>query len=110
MYAKYKEKGLRILGFPCNQFMGQEPLCSVDLKEYAKKNGIEWDMFDKIDVNGNNTIPLYNYLKSKQGGFILNAIKWNFTTFLVNKEGIPVARHGPTTDLGPFDKEVSALL
>lgn len=88
LYAKYKDAdpGLRILGFPCNQFK-QEPGCATDIKEFIKKNNVEWDVFDKILVNGNNAHPLFVWLKAKQPGFLMNAIKWNFTKFLVNSEG-----------------------
>ena len=110
LYAKHKEAGLRILGFPCGQFMNQEPGCSVDIKEFIKKNGVEWDVFEKINVNGKDAAPLYNFLKAKQSGFLLSGIKWNFTKFLVNKEGVPVARYAPTTDPIAIEKEILPLL
>jgi len=109
IYAKYKDQGLRILGFPCSQFMNQEPGCSVDIKEFIKKNNVEWDVFEKINVNGNDAHPLYNYLKTKQGGFLVNAIKWNFTKFLINKEGIATARFSPSTEPNSIDKDIQAL-
>jgi glutathione peroxidase len=90
---KYRDKGLRILGFPCNQFGGQEPGDADTICSFADKNKVKFDMFDKIDVNGDNAHPLWKYLKSKQGGLLLDAIKWNFTKFIVNKEGKPVERH-----------------
>lgn len=110
IYAKYKDEGLRILGFPCSQFMNQEPGCSVDIKEFIKKNNVEWDVFEKINVNGNDAHPLYNFLKTKQGGFLVSAIKWNFTKFLINKEGIPTARFSPSTEPNSIDKDIQALL
>lgn len=90
--------GLRILAFPCNQFGSQEPGTNEEIKAFAAKYGVEFDMFDKVDVNGKNAHPLYDYLKSKQGGTLGNFIKWNFTKFVTNKEGIPVARFAPTDD------------
>ena len=119
MYEKYSEAaGLRILAFPCNQFGGQEPGTEAEIKEFATgKYNVTFDMFSKINVNGAETHPLWVYLKvltrllilyipitdlkplqAKQGGFLMDAIKWNFTKFVVNKEGQPVARFGPTDD------------
>lgn len=109
LYAKYKDAGLRILGFPCNQFK-QEPGCATDIKEFIKKNNVEWDVFDKVLVNGANAHPLYVFLKAKQAGFLMNAIKWNFTKFLVNKEGLPIARYGPTTSAAAIEKDLKELL
>ena len=110
LYSKYRNEGLAILGFPCNQFGHQEPGCDVDIKEFMKKNDVEWDMFGKIEVNGDNAIPLYNWLKSKAGGTLIDAIKWNFTKFLINKEGVPVARFAPNKSPMEFEKEIKAEL
>jgi glutathione peroxidase-family protein len=111
VYDKYRERGLRILAFPCNQFNGQEPGCDADIKEFAKKKKVEYDMFSKIDVNGNSAIPLYKYLKEKQGGFLwMNGIKWNFSKFLVNKQGVPVSRYAPTTAPTSIEKDIEAEL
>lgn len=110
LYAKYKDQGLAILGFPCNQFGHQEPGCDVDIKEFIKKNGVEWDMFGKIDVNGDNAIPLYQYLKNQQGGFMFDAIKWNFTKFLINRQGLPIGRYAPNKDPLDFEEEIKAEL
>lgn len=110
LYSKYKEQNLAILGFPCNQFGHQEPGCEVDIKEFIKKNNVEWDMFAKVDVNGDDAIPLYHWLKSKAGGTLIDAIKWNFTKFLISKEGIPVARYAPNKNPLDFEKEIKAEL
>lgn len=92
-------KGLRILAFPCNQFNSQEPKSNAEIKEFAQgKYGAKFDLFAKINVNGDDAIPLYKFLKIKQKGTFGNRIKWNFTKFIVNKEGIPVKRYSPTTD------------
>ena len=93
-------EGLRILAFPCNQFARQEPGSNVEIQEFATKKGIEFDhqgfdLFSKIDVNGCNAHPLWNYLKKSQSGTITNGIKWNFSKFVINKEGKPVARFSP---------------
>ncbi|KAK9872382.1 hypothetical protein WA026_017842 [Henosepilachna vigintioctopunctata] len=90
-------KGLKILGFPCNQFGSQEPGGSDEICEFAKRRKVKFDMFDKVDVNGNDAHPLWKYLKHKQGGLLIDSIKWNFTKFIIDKNGIPVERHGPNT-------------
>ena len=89
---------MRILAFPCNQFGSQEPGTNEEIKAFVGKYGVQFDMFDKIDVNGNAAHPLYEYLKSKQGGTLGNFIKWNFTKFVIDKEGQPIARFAPTDD------------
>ncbi|XP_069681351.1 uncharacterized protein [Periplaneta americana] len=99
LHDKYaEEKGLRILAFPCNQFNGQEPGDSEEIVCFARKKNANFDMFEKIDVNGNNASPLWKYLKHKQGGTLGDFIKWNFTKFIVDKNGQPVERHGPNVD------------
>ena len=110
LYTKYKDQGLAILGFPCNQFGHQEPGCDVDIKEFMKKNNVEWDMFAKVDVNGDNAIPLYSWLKHKAPGTLFDAIKWNFTKFLISKEGLPVARYAPNKSPLEFENELKAEL
>lgn len=105
LQALYEElaesKGLRILAFPCNQFGSQEPGTNEEIKKtVTEKYGVTFDMFSKIDVNGSNADPLWNYLKMKKGGTLGDFIKWNFTKFLIDKQGIPVQRYAPTVD--PF--------
>lgn len=109
LHSKYSDQGLAILGFPSNSF-AQEPGCSVDLKEYKKKNNVEWDMFAKIDVNGDKADPLYQWLKTKCGGTLIDAIKWNFTKFLVNKKGEPVARFAPNKPPMELEADIKAEL
>jgi len=89
---------LAILGFPCNQFGGQEPGTPQEIKDFIAQYGVQFDMFAKIKVNGDDADPLWNYLKSKQGGLLGNFIKWNFTKFLVDTNGVPVARYSPKTN------------
>lgn len=99
LYKKYAEAaGLRILAFPCNQFGGQEPGTDAEIKEFAAARGATFDMFSKIEVNGANTHPLFVFLKAKQGGLLGNFIKWNFTKFVIDKNGVPVARFAPLDD------------
>ncbi|KAK9736342.1 Glutathione peroxidase [Popillia japonica] len=93
-----ESKGLKILGFPCNQFGGQEPGDAKEICSFVEKKNVKFDMFEKINVNGNNAHPLYVYLKHKQGGTLGDFIKWNFTKFIIDKNGQPVERHGPSTN------------
>ena len=93
---RYIEQGLRILAFPCNQFGSQEPGSNDEIKAFAENKKVNFDMFSKIYVNGAGTHPLYIYLKHKQSGLFTNDIKWNFSKFLCNREGIPVKRYSPT--------------
>ena len=111
LHAKYAEsKGLRILAFPCNQFGSQEPWPEAEIKKFATdKYGVQFDMFSKINVNGSEAHPLFKYLKHKQGGTLGDFIKWNFTKFLVNKEGIPVKRFAPNNDPNSIEKDFEKL-
>lgn len=98
LYKAFSEsKGLRILAFPCNQFAGQEPGDNGQICQFFQSKNLKFDLFEKIDVNGKNAHPLWNYLKYKQGGLLLDAIKWNFTKFIIDKNGQPVERFGPNT-------------
>jgi len=91
-----ESRGLRILGFPCNQFGSQEPGTNAEVKEFAQgKYGAQFDLFSKIKVNGNDADPLWKYLKMKQGGTFGDFIKWNFSKFLIDKNGQVVKRYGP---------------
>ena len=98
LYTKYGEShGLRILGFPCNQFGSQEPGDSATICSFVRTHNVNFDMYEKINVNGDDAHPLWKYLKHKQGGTFGDFIKWNFTKFIVDKNGQPVARFGPNT-------------
>ncbi|XP_044748023.1 phospholipid hydroperoxide glutathione peroxidase-like isoform X2 [Coccinella septempunctata] len=98
LHKRYAEsKGLRILAFPCNQFARTEPGDRSNIKHYVKTLNLPFDVFDKIHVNGKDGSPLWKYLKLHQGGVLGDFIKWNFTKFIVNKEGQPVERFGPNT-------------
>ncbi|SFZ78200.1 glutathione peroxidase [Chitinimonas taiwanensis] len=112
LYARYKDKGLVILGFPCNQFGGQEPGDSEQIGAFCQKNyGVDFPIFAKVEVNGDGAHPLYQYLKSSAKGVLgTEAIKWNFTKFLINREGQVVDRYAPTTKPEELVKDIEALL
>ncbi|XP_076177415.1 glutathione peroxidase-like 1 isoform X2 [Ptiloglossa arizonensis] len=99
LYDEYADKqGLRILAFPCNQFNGQEPGGSDEICSFADRQKVKFDLFEKINVNGDNAHPLWKYLKKEKGGILGSYIKWNFTKFIADKEGKVVERHGPNVD------------
>lgn len=111
LYEKYKAQGLEILAFPCNQFGGQEPASNPDIKRFAcTRFKVEFPIFDKVDVNGPNTAPVYKFLKSSAGGFLGDVIKWNFEKFLVDKNGKVVERYPPTTSPLQIEKDIQRLL
>lgn len=111
LYKKFKDKGLVILGFPCNQFASQEPGNAEEISKFCSlKYGVTFPMFQKIDVNGNNADPLYKFLKSALPGTFGNEIKWNFTKFLIDKKGNPVNRYAPTTKPEDITADIEKLL
>jgi len=99
LYKKHKDQGLVILGFPCNQFGNQEKGSSTEIQEFCQVNyGVSFQLFEKVNVNGTDAHPLFKFLKSKlSGGIFGSKIKWNFTKFVIDKNGIPVKRFSPTT-------------
>ncbi|KAL6930614.1 probable Peroxiredoxin HYR1 [Hanseniaspora guilliermondii] len=109
---KYKDQGLVVIGFPCNQFAGQEPGSNDDIVTFCKLNyGVSFQMMDKIDVNGDKESPVYKYLKSQKSGLLgLKRIKWNFEKFLINKEGEVVSRYASTTSPESLENEIESLL
>jgi len=112
LYKSYKSKGFVVLGFPCNQFAGQEPLDEKGIENFCRVNyGISFPMFAKIDVNGNNTHPLYRTLKKEATGILgSEAIKWNFTKFLIDRNGKVIQRYAPSTPPEAIAKEIEKLL
>lgn len=111
LYKEYKDKGLVILGFPCNQFGNQEPGTEKEISEGCLINyGVSFPMFSKVEVNGENTHPIFKYLKAELKGFPGKNIKWNFTKFLIDKEGKPFKRFSPLTKPENLRKDIEALL
>jgi len=111
LYKKYNDKGLVILGFPCNQFANQEPGDEKSISEGCLLNyGVTFPMFSKIDVNGTDAHPLYKYLKSALPGFLSKRIKWNFTKFLIDSEGKPVKRFAPSTEPDKIDTYLQKII
>lgn len=111
LYKKYHEKGLEILDFPCNQFGNQAPGSNDEIHEFCTlKYKTTFDQFAKIEVNGENEIPLYTFLKSEKSGLMGNNIKWNFTKFLVDREGNVVKRYAPADTPDKIENLVKELI
>ena len=112
LYRKYKEKGFAVLGFPCNQFGRQEPGSEKEIQAFCEKNyGVTFPLFAKVNVNGPEAHPLFDYLKqSAPGALGTEPIKWNFTKFLVDRNGMPVERFAPTTKPEGLEKQIERLL
>jgi glutathione peroxidase len=111
LYRTYKDQGLVVLGFPCNQFGSQEPLSNEEMAATCKINyGVSFPLFEKIEVNGEKAHPLFKYLKSKLGGLFGRRIKWNFTKFLIDPTGRPVKRFSPVTKPEAIEPYIKALI
>ncbi|WP_423819090.1 glutathione peroxidase [Salinimicrobium sp. TIG7-5_MAKvit] len=111
LYKNYRDQGLEILGFPCNQFGKQEPGDEKSIAEGCVVNyGVTFPMFSKIEVNGDNAHPLFKYLKKELGSILGSKIKWNFTKFLIDRDGKPVKRFAPTTKPSGLEKDIKKLL
>ena len=111
LYDKYKLQGFEILDFPCNQFLSQAPGSDEEIHTFCTgRFGITFPQFAKIDVNGKNEDPLYTYLKSKKRGFCTSKIKWNFTKFLVAKDGTVLKRFAPTDTPAKIDAYIAKAL
>jgi glutathione peroxidase len=111
LQKKYGQRGFSVLGFPCNQFGRQEPGSAAQIQQFCAANyTVSFPMFDKIDVNGGDAHPLYQYLRSEKSGLLGSSIKWNFTKFLIDRSGKVVARHAPTTTPEALTREIEALL
>ena len=112
LYKSYAKKGLVVLGFPCNQFAGQEPGTEEEIMNFCRLNyGVTFPMFAKVEVNGNDAHPLYVHLKKQRPGLLgSGSIKWNFTKFLLDREGTVATRFAPSTKISEIESEMSRLL
>ncbi|MBE5983541.1 glutathione peroxidase [Lacrimispora sp. AGF001] len=111
LYRKYRDQGFEILDFPCNQFGHQAPGTEEEIHQFCTMNyEVSFPQFAKIEVNGPSESPLYSYLKSQQSGILGSNIKWNFTKFLVDKNGSVTKRYAPTDKPEKLEKDILALL
>ena len=111
LYNEHQGQGLEILGFPCNQFGKQEPGSEEQISEFCELNyGVSFPMFGKIDVNGQGAHPVFEYLKSELPGTLGKKVKWNFTKFLIGKDGQPIKRFAPTTKPADIKKHIEKAL
>lgn len=112
LYDRFQERGLEILGFPCNQFGGQEPGTDAEIGQFCSLNyGVTFPIFSKVQVNGAEAIPLYQYLKKEAPGLLgTEAIKWNFTKFLVDRNGKVIDRFAPTSTPESMESAIEKLL
>ena len=112
IYKKYKDKGFEVLGFPCNQFALQEPGSNEEIKNFCDTSyGVTFNIMNKINVNGSKADPFYNFLKEQKPGFAdTPQIKWNFTKFLVNKDGYVVKRYSPQTEVSEIEPKIIELI
>lgn len=112
LYQKYRDQGLVILGFPCNQFGNQEPGGGDEIAEFCQKNyGVTFPIFAKVDVNGSKTTPIYQDLKAEAPGlFGTRNIKWNFTKFLIGRKGEIISRYAPTTKPTDLEEDICKAL
>ncbi|WYP27602.1 glutathione peroxidase [Alkalihalobacillus sp. FSL W8-0930] len=111
LHQEYADQGFEVLGFPCNQFMNQEPVEDDEMENVCKVNfGVSFPLFAKVDVNGSDAHPLYQYLKKEKKGTIGSDVKWNFTKFLVNQQGEVIERFAPTTKPEKIEPEIKKLL
>ncbi|MGJ9414212.1 glutathione peroxidase [Aeromicrobium sp. CF4.19] len=111
LFAEYADRGLVVLGFPCDQFGGQNPGSDDETASFCEKNyGVSFPMFAEVEVNGDDAHPLYQWLKQEKGGLGPSKIKWNFTKFLIDPEGTVVKRYGSTTKPEKIAADVEKLL
>jgi glutathione peroxidase len=111
IYAKYHARGLEVLGFPCNQFGHQEPGSDAEIKSFCDLNyGVEFPIFSKIDVNGEAAHPLYKFLKENKSGLLGGSIRWNFTKFLIDRDGNVFDRYAPFTPPASLQRDIEKLL
>ena len=111
IYQKFKDRGFAVLGFPSNQFGQQEPGSDTEIAEFCEMNfGVSFPLFSKVDVNGDDAHPLFEWLKDSKGGLLGSKIKWNFTKFLVGRDGQVIERYAPTTEPKDIADDIRAAL
>lgn len=111
LHEKYKDRGLIVLGFPCDQFAHQEPGDDAEIEQFCSMNyGVTFALSTKVDVNGDETDPVFEFLKERVGGVLGSRIKWNFTKFLVSPDGTTVTRYSPNTSPADLEDDIEALL
>ena len=111
LYQKYKDEGLVIIGFPCNQFGTQEPGTSEEIQAFCSLNyDVTFPMSSKVEVNGKNEHPLFKYLKSELKGTLTDSVKWNFTKFLIDRNGMPFKRFGSTVEPEDISSSIDKIL
>ena len=111
LYKKYREQGLEVLAFPCDQFGHQEPGSDDEIREFCRHNyGVSFPLFSKIEVNGEGTHPLYQHLKAEAGGLLTDGIKWNFTKFLIARDGRVLDRFAPFTKPSDIEEDIVEAL
>ena len=111
LHKKYADQGLAVFGFPCDQFLHQEPGSDDEIAQFCQINyGVTFTLTKKTDVNGDNAHPVFKYLKNAAGGFLSDAIKWNFTKFLISKDGKTIKRYAPTTAPESIEADIKKML
>lgn len=111
LYEKYHDKGFNILGFPCNQFGKQDPGTNEDIETFCQRNyGVTFPMFTKVDVKGDQAHPLFKYLTDQTSGVLNDQIKWNFTKFLINRDGLVIDRFAPQTKPSKLERDIESAL
>ena len=111
LWKKYQDQGLVVIGFPCDQFAHQEPGSDAEIAEFCRLNhGVTFPLMSKIDVNGDNAHPIYKFLKNETKGLLGSAIKWNFTKFLISRDGKIIERFAPVTTPASLEDKIKSLL
>lgn len=111
LYKTYNDQGFVVLGFPCNQFAHQDPGTNEEILDFCQINyGVSFDMFEKIDVNGKQEHPLFNFLKKETKGILPNRIMWNFTKFIIDRNGNVIKRYSPNTNPKKMEQKIKELL
>lgn len=111
LYQQYKDQGLTVIGFPCNQFGAQDPGSDDEIGDFCQKNyGVSFPMMAKVDVNGSEAHPIFDWLKAQKGGVLTDAIKWNFTKFLIGRDGKVIDRYAPTTKPEAMQADIEKAL